>query len=112
MHQYFSFEDISEEDEVVFDKSNPAYLEIRKQAKLNLTDCSRQLGEELSIGDTTIVLESLHKLIPILHLLGNNELKDEVLISDALLSTNPDLNTYKIKLQLLQDKLDSFGKSL
>ncbi|HUH74334.1 MAG TPA: ATP-binding protein [Chitinophagales bacterium] len=112
VHQYFSFEEILDENTIVFDKSHPSYNEILEKAKPELMDCANQLKENIPTENTTAVLETVHRLIPILHLLGNTELKDEVLILEAILIKNQDLSKSKKKLQQLQDKLNLFSKSL
>lgn len=111
VHQYFSFEELVEENEVS-NKNNPAFLKIKEEAQPELVKLIHQLHKDISNENTTAVLETLHQLIPVLHILGNDELKDEVLIVEAILSKNKEVNKSKNKLQQLQDKLNLFSESL
>ena len=83
-----------------------------EEAKPELLDCIQQLKVTVSQEDTDDVLLNLHKLIPVLHLYKKSELKDEVLILEAIITKNQEVKKSNNKLQLLIKKLEDLSASL
>lgn len=109
IHQYFSLTDDfqSEDTEILFDENDPRHKELLDNARKEIKKLTSQLEEENRSKDVDGMLRTFHKLIPVLHILGQKELKESVQIQEALWSQYPDPELHQTKLQDLMSELQS-----
>lgn len=113
IQKYFVIEEELELNDtaIVFDEKNPEHREIIQQAKLELKENLQILDYAVTANQSDIIVNSLHKLISILHILNQSDLKDEVRIHEALWTQHADANLIS-RLEVLIQKIKSIDTSL
>ncbi len=107
IHKYFAFDEDfgTETEELIFDENNPEHKPIIDQARTELKTYITQLENQAGSGNPENISLIFHKLIGVLHILGENELKDEAQIQEALWTQHPDGSLHQTKLQELISRL-------